>query len=78
MCVCVCVCVCVCECVCVSVSVSVSVCLSVCLNARLTKAHEELQVHDILADPNASSSNFLVLGSDGDSSDAQVSAVGCD
>ena len=49
-----------------------------CLNARLTKAHEELQVHDILADPNASSSNFLVLGSDGDSSDAQVSAVGCD
>ena len=41
-------------------------------SCRLTAAHEILQVHDILADPNASSSNFLVLGTDGDSSDAQV------
>ena len=42
---------------------------------QLTGEQEILEVHDILAEPNATSTNFLVLGVDDGTDDAQVYSV---
>jgi hypothetical protein len=41
-------------------------------SCQLTDTGEVLEVHDVLAEPNATSNNFLILGSDDGTQDAQV------